>query len=463
MASMRLLLLSSLLVACASLPPQKPVLTTDVVQLCAEKRAGACAVLGEMTEEVRSLSIMQGVTTASTARFAVLVERNASYRYFIRSLQAPKGTFEELKPIREGRSDSAQAIDVLQANNLEPKLYQLVVVDDQARLVDIRTFAPLDLKKQKARVALISCMDDSFEKEQKAIWPEVFAQQPDVLFLIGDTSYADKGLGRLGAPTEKDLWSRYSETRSKLAAFKAPRLVPIIAVWDDHDYGQNDGDRNFSLKDQARKVFDTFFPQSPEGEHFQRGPGVGSHLKAFGLHFVFLDDRTFRSPNGQDIPDQTHFGEEQEKWLAEILEKAKGPAVLISGDQFFGGYHSFESYQGSHPKRFERHLKEWRKSPVPLVFWSGDRHLAEITQVSPQDLGYRTYELTSSGLHAKVYSNTMKRNPNPNQVVGQDGELTYMIIDLTSARPNQVSLNVTSWGLSNKKLFSKQLSVQRGK
>lgn len=32
-------------------------------------------------------------------------------------------------------------------------------------------------------------------------------------------------------------------------------LNKIIAMWDDHDYGLNDGDITFPLKDQMQKIF----------------------------------------------------------------------------------------------------------------------------------------------------------------------------------------------------------------
>ena len=44
--------------------------------------------------------------------------------------------------------------------------------------------------------------------------------------------------------------------------------------------------------------------------------------------------------------DQTHFGAEGERWLSEQLAQSKEPTFLVSGDQFFGGYHPFESYRG---------------------------------------------------------------------------------------------------------------------
>ena len=36
----------------------------------------------------------------------------------------------------------------------------------------------------------------------------------------------------------------------------------IIGVWDDHDYGLNNGDKNFPLKHEVRDVFLDFVNES---------------------------------------------------------------------------------------------------------------------------------------------------------------------------------------------------------
>jgi alkaline phosphatase D len=232
----------------------------------------------------------------------------------------------------------------------------------------------------------------------------------------------------------------------------------VFAVWNDHDYGKNDGDRTFNGKTESTDIFLTFFAQRKPAPGFEPGPGVSSWWNAYGAHFAFLDNRSFRSPNGLDIPDQTHFGEAQDKWLSEHLQISHEAVFLISGDQFFGGYHPFESFEGNHPKRFLAELLEWKAAGAPLVFMSGDRRLSEILKVPAARLGYTTYELTSSPIHAQP---SEAKYPSPNQLVGADGQCNYIILELIRSERNFVQLDVQAFGLERKQLYQKTLTVKR--
>ena len=49
----------------------------------------------------------------------------------------------------------------------------------------------------------------------------------------------------------------------------------------------------------------------------------------------------------------THWGYQQEKWLTRELSRNNKPAWLIQGDQFFGAYHRFESYEKRPPHQLQ--------------------------------------------------------------------------------------------------------------
>ena len=42
--------------------------------------------------------------------------------------------------------------------------------------------------------------------------------------------------------------------------------TPIIGVWDDHDYGIGNGDRNFIGKETFKKLYLNFIEESIESE-----------------------------------------------------------------------------------------------------------------------------------------------------------------------------------------------------
>jgi alkaline phosphatase D len=423
-------------------------------KLCVGGSSAACALAGKPATPMHPVPILQGLTGPSETRLLVQAPKSAPLAYFVRG----GGKIRKAEFNRNLIKGTQVAVDRLEIFNLPAGVeFEFIVAGEDGVLWDKRSFSGLNPAKKNAKVAVASCIDENWRDIQKQMWTDVLAKKPDAIFLIGDNVYADippvTGL--------EHLLRRYSESRGGLELFRAARLVPVFATWDDHDYGQNDSDRTWVHKQAATSTFFQFFPQEQSGANFQRGPGVSSWWKAFGVNFALLDGRSFRSPNGLDLPDQTHFGAEQEKWIQQNLKDAREPVFLMSGDQFFGEYEVCESYQTNHPKSLKAQLAQWKKARVPIVFVSGDRHMTEINEVSRKLMGYTTYELTSSAIHARVYKGSFERCPPPAQVVGVTGEMNYMILGIERASKAQLKLNVQSFGLENKSLFQKTLTVKR--
>lgn len=426
-------------------------------KLCDDGSTGACALSGRKVALLKPISILQSVTSNNQSRFVAVVPHREKLKYFMRNGDA----LTRLDAEHFEHAGSANVVDQVEAFGLEPKVsYELIVISPDGMLWDKRVFRALDLNRKRARIAVASGMDDALQPEQTKLWNQLANQRPDVIFMIGDNVYTEKGESFTADANPESIWKRYAETRENLAIFKVPTLIPVMAVWNDHDYGRNDGDRTYPYKTESADIFLTFFAQKKPAPGFERGPGVSSWWNAFGIHFAFMDSRSFRSPNGLDIPDQTHFGVDQEKWLSEHLLAAHEPVFLISGDQFFGASQPFESYERSHPKRFFTQLEEWKKDPEPLLFLSGDRHLSEIAKVPAPRLGYPTYELTSSGMHSAVSPGVFQKNPEPNQLVGADGQHNYMMVEVIRSQHGFIQLDAQAFGLDRKQLYQRALTVK---
>lgn len=431
-------------------------------ELCKRGVTGACALLGQEVVRSHELSIMQGVTNAQETRLVVVGPKSAHFIYYVRSLSTSKSWKAESR--RFERDFSPTMVEHIDLFDLNPHdSYELLVLDAWANLWDKRQFHGLDLKKKNPRIAFLSCMDDSFKREQAVMWKQLLEQSPDAIIMMGDNVYADRlGSGWREADPEQ-LWNRYVETRNTLTFYRANKLVPVIATWDDHDFGRNDTDRTYKYKTESRDIFLTFFPQAKPLKGFELGPGISSSWDAFGLRFIITDDRTFRSPDRVDVTDQTHFGPDQENWIVDQLKTQDKPVLLIAGDQFFGGYQGFESYEGNHPKSFAKELKRWRLVKAPLLFISGDRHLTEIVKVPRKAIGFQTYELTSSPMHAKVFADAFIKSPSPNQLrgAGVAGEYNYMLVQPLRTGKKELEVDVQSYGPEHRLLFQRKLKVVR--
>lgn len=81
------------------------------------------------------------------------------------------------------------------------------------------------------RIAFGSC---ARHDAPQPIWWTILGHRPDLFILTGDNVYADTADDHL-------MRSAYRSLAAK-PGFKALRQqVPLLATWDDHDYGQSDG------------------------------------------------------------------------------------------------------------------------------------------------------------------------------------------------------------------------------
>ena len=97
------------------------------------------------------------------------------------------------------------------------------------------------------------------------------------------------------------------------------KAMPHYAIWDDHDYGPNDADKSYILKEASRKVFMNNWCNPSFGEDSQ---GVYTKISYNDVDIFMLDDRWFRSNDdtpdsisGKPNEDKKMFGIRQMEWL----------------------------------------------------------------------------------------------------------------------------------------------------
>jgi alkaline phosphatase D len=464
---------------------------SQLARSCDLDDEAACLLAGKLAGSATAgaLPIAQGMAPPGKAALTALLNETQQPRWFL--FERSTLTLIPLSPWNTfSRPHSPHRLEQLLIGNLMPGAsYELFVADRNGRLLDHRSFSLFDPDRSHLRFALASCSDDQFSEEQKTQWKDLLRQKPDLILAIGDNTYADRAQGkRLAYADPETLWNRYAETRSALALFRAPRLVPIFAVWDDHDFGMNDGDSTYPHAEEARAVMESFFPSAADNKTLFEGPGVSRALKAAGQLFILFDNRSFRSPNGlppvcrnsrhpfcrgrqpRDTRNATHFGRLQEDWALSLIRRHGGPTWLISGDQWFGAYHPFESYEGNHPESFASFLGKLESSlrkaarqgrQGTVLFASGDRHLTELMRVRPfRNRTFETFEFTSSPIHARTYPSTWDVFPNKRQIVGEAGVINYSIFNTTTEPSGGAQVEVEARGPGGRTLYRKNLQVK---
>jgi alkaline phosphatase D len=395
------------------------------------------------------LSIVQGVTTSREVEFSVLAPVIKQLKFEMRSSQGEIILPEETKVVT--RSFSAYAIHKILFLRDQAKEYNLYVYESD-KIIDQRLVGKGQLNQSRLRLALLSCMNDGFEKHFK-IWNELANKNPEYVLMIGDNVYANRETNGSTLPsTPENIWRRYTDVRLTLPFFFQQKLIPVHAVWDDNDYGPRDANETFDYKQDSKDIFDSFFAQSLFNDEESSGYGVGSLLSLGDFNLYFLDARTFRSPDSQG----RHLGIDQYQWLMKSLKEESQPSFIIKGDQFFGGYHHYNSYEGNHPQDFSQFVTDLKAIGTPFIFLSGDRHMSEIMQFPRSLFGLPSFEITSSPMHGRVFDEVGDKNPW--RVVQTNGKMNFTIID-NIAQDNHWFLNVENIGENGEIFYKRELAV----
>lgn len=230
----------------------------------------------------------------------------------------------------------------------------------------------------------------------------ILADEPEMFIFLGDNIYGDTAdMSVMRA--KYDRLGAIPELRS------LRKNAHIIATWDDHDYGQNDGGADFGPRKESQQEFTRFW-----GERSRRGEGVyDSHIlgpRGRRVQIILLDTRYFRGPlkmgerrvGGPYYPTEnknvTMLGEAQWKWLAEELRKPADLRIVASSIQCIPEASGQETWSNlPHERQRFFDLVRTTKANGVLVI-SGDRHWSEFSVLRDR-VGYPVYEFTSSSLN----------------------------------------------------------------
>lgn len=273
----------------------------------------------------------------------------------------------------------------------------------------------LPLESTLSRILLASCNDE--EKDSPAL-ARLAEEEADLFLMVGDNVYGDRD-GRDYANNQPEL-DELRESFADLAArpeFQAVRAkFPMMVAWDDHDYGLNDGGKNFAFRDYAELIHETFWGLGDDDVgHY---PGT-YYARSFGpegqrVQVIMLDTRFFRSdltPTDEynkagkerymPAPDgsyQDMLGSAQWTWLQNRLQDPADLRFIVSSIQVMPTVHGWESWDKL-PAERERLFSMIRNSEAGgVVFLSGDRHSAFIYEEA-SILPYEANELTASSLN----------------------------------------------------------------
>jgi alkaline phosphatase D len=250
----------------------------------------------------------------------------------------------------------------------------------------------------------------------------VLAADPDLFLFLGDNIYGD-------TRDPAVLSAKYAQFAAQPGFRRLCDRVPVLATWDDHDYGEDDAGAEYPMKAVSQQIFCDFWGEPTDSLRRTRdGIYDAVEFSAGGRRLqVLLPDLRFnRTPirmldlggkkyddwtvelerAGRPVPgpyernpdpQATMLGARQWQWLEAQLARPADLRVFASSLQVvadFPGWEAWINYAEDH-QRLLQAIRSTRANGFLCL--SGDTHYAEASCLRT-NVPYPLWDFTSSGL-----------------------------------------------------------------
>lgn len=242
------------------------------------------------------------------------------------------------------------------------------------------------------KIGFASCLHQDLLNHSTPLFESMTREHFSIFVWLGDVGYYDVQetpvFGKFEAASLRDMRNGLSKIKDFPPYKKFAKSTLVTGIWDDHDYGLNNGDSSLVFKSERREIFLDFIGN----DGLTRKEGLFGSIQSGKVLLVLLDLRFFKE--GEDL-----LGEDQWFWFEETLRSSNSSKVLIfSSIQFLPTHRPFVESWIRFPKSRKRMvdiLKSHRQKQFLIL--SGDVHFAEM---GCGNLGedQNVFEITSSGL-----------------------------------------------------------------
>ena len=261
-------------------------------------------------------------------------------------------------------------------------------------------------------IAIGSCAD---QEDEQPIWKAINEDKPELFIFLGDNIYGDT--------EDMDVMrAKYEQLGSNPGFIELQQHAQVIATWDDHDFGINDGGVEYSMKQASKDIFLDFWKEPADSPRRSQSTGIYTAY-TYGppgkrVQVILLDLRWNRTPlatvptqeaydervaqlMGPYIPvsdpNAVFLGEAQWQWLEQQLQVPAQLRFIGSSLQVLPEFTGWEAW-ANFPRERERLFALIGKANGGQTFLlSGDTHWSEFSRVDDA-VDYPLWEMTASGL-----------------------------------------------------------------
>ena len=294
--------------------------------------------------------------------------------------------------------------------------------------------------------------------KDSSIFDAMAKEKASFMMWLGDNWY----LREVDYFSEWGIWYRAHRDRNLQVLQPFLKAMPHYAIWDDHDYGPNNADKSYHLKETSRKVFMHYWANPSYGEN---GEGIYTKVSYADVDFFMMDDRYFRSSDdmqplidGKPNPEKRMWGAKQMEWLKNALRNSHATfKLIVTGSQTLNTVSTADNLQ-DYPVEFQEFLSFINSENLGgLIFLTGDRHHSEVIRYDRAGT-YPLYDITTSPLTASIAKVGGNDKENPSRIAGTlVEEHNYAKISVTGKQGERV-LTVQYTGLKGQSLAQWSIS-----
>jgi alkaline phosphatase D len=294
-------------------------------------------------------------------------------------------------------------------------------------------------------IAFGSC---AFQEADQLIWRAVNQSRPDLFIFLGDNIYGD-------TQDMAVLRAKYAQLGAQPGYRQLKALAPVVATWDDHDYGVNDAGGDYPMKQDSKQAFLDFFGEPPASERRLRDGGIYTSY-TYGppdqrVQVILLDTRWDRSPlvrvsdaeyaarKRDNIgpyapnpdPAARMLGEDQWQWLEEQLRQPARLRLIGTSIPFLQDGTGWETWANFPHERERLRRLIVDTEAEGIIFITGDTHRAQFSKLVGA-APYPLWEVNSSGLT----ENWQWAAPDANRLGGFYADDNYGLIRVDWSKPD---------------------------
>ncbi|NIA16549.1 MAG: tetratricopeptide repeat protein [Nitrospiraceae bacterium] len=334
--------------------------------------------------------------------------------------------------IGEGRTTAAEDFTtVVDVDGLEPDTaYTYTLAIDGKTLEDPGwTFRTMLASGQAGALRVGFGGGAGYVPPHERVWETILRFEPRAFLFLGDNVYIDTPKD----PAVQDYIYYRRQSRPEYRAFLG--ATPVYAIWDDHDFGDNDcwGGPEIETPAWKRPVWERFRRQwaNPSYGGGEALPGCWFTWQAGDVDFFFLDCRYYRTnPKRKKT---SMLGPRQLDWLLGKLKASDGTfKVIVSSVPWArgtkpGSKDTWDGYDTERETIFSC-IEANRLDGVVLL--SADRHRSDVWKIERKN-GYDFYEFESSRL-----TNQHVHKKIPGAEFSYNESQSFGLLDFDTAKPD---------------------------